>query len=454
MKPETAPTIGQAVETTTIRRIVPAQSTSGEPKTPDLWDYLAEVERTNDWDRHIIYVHRVDPTPSVPVQKCQRYFWTPDNQQIPVFDQQEMEFALLKHFGGKRFRLMVKRGAQLMCTGHIFVDAPPRSFPVPADVQPLPNSGSQITGMSTPGSEMAAIAGKAMDTVASQEKEAVSIGLQAMATAANVVKSFANGNGEGSELDRALKQAMINRLLAPPPPAPDPMDQLVKILTVVQTLNTVTGAGGGSGMPAGMVEKILNLAFEKLINPQPAGAPVSASAELMRQLPQLGTSVVEGLREFARAREAEANIVAMSRGQNLVRPAGPVAPNPQVIPPVTPSSMPAPGGNGAPTMDFVEQKLVEILAQPVSAEQAADDALAFLSPLDPRAVEMLANLGEKGLLELFTKRPILSKACSNMPRLVEFIRAFLRMYAEDLAAAHAAPPSTAPTPGGTPPLPN
>ena len=96
-------------------------------------------------------------------------------------------------------------------------------------------------------------------------------------------------------------------------------------------------------------------------------------------------------------------------------------------------------------MDFIDQKIIEILRQPVSADQAADDAMTFLGALDPNAVHQLSLLGEGGMLALFQNRPILKAATNNMPRLVEFIRAFLRMHAED-QAAEAAGSQEAPKP--------
>jgi hypothetical protein len=84
-------------------------------------------------------------------------------------------------------------------------------------------------------------------------------------------------------------------------------------------------------------------------------------------------------------------------------------------------------------MEFIEQKILEIFSQSVSATQAADDAMAFLSALDPNAVAKIASLGETGMVAMFQNRPILKQATANMPRLVEFIRAFLRMHAEDVA---------------------
>jgi len=459
VKPETAPEIGQVVQTTTTKRILAASPIATEPRTPELWEYLAEVDRTADWERHIIYVHRVDPTPSVPVQKCQQYFWCPDNQRVPICDQQEMEFALQRYFGGKKFRLMVKRGAQLITKGEIYVDAPPRSFPSPPDVTPLPNPvapmGSTL-GSST-NSDMANVANKAIDTIAGQEHHSLAIAVNALGATANMVERLAKGGGQGGDpLQQQFMAAMIARM------AEDPLEKIVKLFAVMRELNAMAGGGPAAaaaipGLPPEFAQQLLKAMFDKFMNPTPAGAPVSASAELMRQLPQLGNTVAESLAAFARAREAEASIVAMQRGQPArpVAPGAPAAPNPQVIPPAMPSLVQPPAGNGAPTMEFVERKIVEMLQQPVSAEQAADDVLAFLSPLDEgKAVEQLAMLGRDGLIKLFTTRPNLRPATANMGRLVEFIDAFLKMYAEDLAAAHAAAPPATAAPGGKPPLPN
>jgi len=85
-------------------------------------------------------------------------------------------------------------------------------------------------------------------------------------------------------------------------------------------------------------------------------------------------------------------------------------------------------------MEFLEQKIMTILQQPISASQAADEVLSFLTPLDPNIVDQLAKLNETGLVALFQNRPILKPATNNMPRLVEFIRAFLKMHAEDVAS--------------------
>ncbi len=97
-------------------------------------------------------------------------------------------------------------------------------------------------------------------------------------------------------------------------------------------------------------------------------------------------------------------------------------------------------------MEFIESKIMEIMRQPISATQAADDALTFLDATDERIAEELCKLGETGLVQLFQRRPLLTPATGNMPRLIEFIRTFIKMHAEDAAQAaiEAATPATKP----------
>ena len=83
-------------------------------------------------------------------------------------------------------------------------------------------------------------------------------------------------------------------------------------------------------------------------------------------------------------------------------------------------------------MELIEIKIVEILAEPQSAEWAAEETLNFLDRLDKSIVPQLASQGEAGLMTLFTTRPLLKPATANVPRLTEFIRAFLK-YAGDTA---------------------
>lgn len=416
VRPATESPDSSVIEKTTRTRILPVSEANDNGKTPDLWEYLRTLGAA-DWQKHMIYVYRAEPAPSVPLLKCADQFLSmPNGQRVAVADEQEVEFALLQNYGGGTFRMIVKKGPQWVTQGRIAINAPVRPITIPVDMSGQPGQGSvNVSGMS----DSAQIAGKAIDTIAGAEHQAVRIGMDALNSAANVVRTFAEGRPSGGQdpVMQQIMQSLIARALAPPP---DPLELLARMMTMMSAINPASKSNE-------MLDKVVNVAFDKLLNPTPAGAPVSASAELVRQLPQIGGQVAEGLREFRLAREAELRMMQMQRGQ----PQQPMASNPQVLP----AAPPAPGTPpGAPTMEFVEQKIIEILHQPVSAEQAADDAMAFLSALDPNAVGQIALLGETGMLALFQSKPILKQATNNMPRLVEFIRAFLKMYAEDAAA--------------------
>ena len=121
-------------------------------------------------------------------------------------------------------------------------------------------------------------------------------------------------------MDRIMALA-LERLLNPP----DPVAQFVAIFTAMKQLSPPPSAVEGSRDP--LVNKILETGLDRVLNPAPTGAPVSASAELMRQIPQIASTAADALREFRMAREAELAIVTTQRG------GPPVAPSAQVIPP-------------------------------------------------------------------------------------------------------------------------
>jgi len=441
VKPATAdnhPSTASQVVKTTTTRIVPVADS--ERRTPELWPYLESLNANpSEWDRHLIYIYRTDPSPSVPVEKCQRYITMPDGQQVSMGDEDAVTFALMQKFGGKVFRVIVKRGAERVTEGRVYIDAPPRPILV------MPDTPGQGTPRTDGTSDAAQIANKAIDTMANQEHQAFSIGVSALNAAANVVERFANkgnGGGENSMMDRIMALA-LERLLNPP----DPVAQFVAIFTAMKQLSPPPSAVEGSRDP--LVNKILETGLDRVLNPAPTGAPVSASAELMRQIPQIASTAADALREFRMAREAELAIVTTQRG------GPPVAPSAQVIPPAIPqTATAAPPANGAPTMEFIEKKIIEILHQPISASQAADETLAFLDALDDKVVPQLAALGEQGLVSLFQNRPVLRQAMSNPQRLIEFIREFLKMHSEDLAAAAAEASATGVRKPDPPPLAN
>lgn len=430
------PTNGSIVEETKRTRVIPAETVPiGTRTTPDYWEYLASLDRHPDqaeWDRHIVYIYRCDPKPSTPVDKCCRYMAMPDGTQVPLSDREEIEFSLSRRFGGRDFRFIVKRGSERITETHVFIDAPPRPI-TPAAESNGNSSNSNAYPMSEAGST-AYVAGQAMHALTNQERQSAEIGFRAMETAANVMQRFAApGSNGGDDLSRQFMQAMIARMMTPPP---DPIDTLVKLLTVTRELGGGNAASAG-GAAAPIVDRILTTALDRFVNPVPSGPPVSASAELVRQLPQVAMTAVEGLREWRAGMEAQRDTVAIARGAAAVPPAV----NKPALPaqPSQTQQAPQTQPNGVttvqpPSLEFLETKILEFLREPISVEEAAEKTLDFLVLTAPQALEQLGTLGETGLSQLFQTRAILKPATANMPRLLDFIRAFLRLHREDKEA--------------------
>jgi hypothetical protein len=433
---------GEIVETTTRRRVVPVSDSK-----PDIWETLYHLAANpHEWERHMVYIYRMEPDGTqVQVTKGKSILEMPiTRQQVPVADKDELEFALRDVSGGN-YRVLLKEGPQLKCAGQLKISGPIRPAvdiiggrPVVITPGANPNPAQSASYGVDP---TAAVASRAFDALSSQERTAAEIGFAAMRTGLDAVTKAVDLERRApaqDDLTRQLMTIMIQRMME------DPTEKLVRLLALMREMNGGTGgAGQGSGAAGSLVDKLLNAAADRLLNPAPTGAPVSATAELVRSLPSLGSHFVEGVKAYADARRSEVQIMAMSRAN----PAQPMPPSATVLPPV-----PAPP-NGAPdNMEPVERKIIEIFQQPISAHQAADEAMAFLDTLAPNgaAITPLANLGEDGLLKFFGSRPILKAATANMPRLVEFIRAFLKMHAEDVAAENGQQSSVE----VKPPLPN
>lgn len=413
MKPANgAPAAGEVVETITTRRH--SSSIPSDPADqPDYWQYVQSLS-PSDWKTHMLYLRRIEPQPPITLQRSGDGFFTmPSGVRVASGDQEELEYSISQNYGGGTFRILLKKGSQLWKAANLAIGGAPRSITIPIEQPANGTSGATVTPIA--GMDSATAIGiRAIDTIAGSEHQAVNIGLGMMNTAANVVKNFATGGGNApqDDLSRQFMQVMIARALE------DPFEKMVKFMTVMHQLNGATA--NGTGVTGDLVTRVLSSIVDRGLNGSNGAPPVNAGAELVRQLPQAIGHIAEAVREQRKLAELQ---LAAAR---VPQPARPTAGAPALAPPPAPAPT-----NGAPGMEFVENKIVEIFNRPISAEAAADEVMAFIQELDPTAIAQFAAMGEEGLLQMFGTRPNLKRTTANMPRLVEFIRAFLRMYKED-----------------------
>jgi hypothetical protein len=151
----------------------------------------------------------------------------------------------------------------------------------------------------------------------------------------------------------------------------------------------------------------------------------------VRALPGVAQYAVQGIAQWRAGVEAQRDTAAIMRGATPPPPGNGARPSPTIIPP-PPADANGEGQvmAGAPSLEFIETRIVGILKEPISAEEAGERVLEFLDTIDPSVVAQLKALGEAGLLHLFQSRPVLQPAMINLPRLQEFIRAFLKFASE------------------------
>lgn len=446
------PEIGRTVEKTTVTRVLPADSLTGERKTPDLFEYI-EALPPGDWQRHpkhTLYIYRRhgDVGAGTPLEKLFGFFPVPGQDPVPLNDREELEIVVGQKYGGGNYRLVLKKGSERISEGRISIDGPPKNTrPGILDSAEANSNGANPQ----PGAETTeSVAKTAMNIVANQESQGLQIGMAALHSAADVVQRLANPQpgapAPQSDTDLLMKQvlvAMLQKALNPP----DPLDLITKLLPL---LDRGGNSGGGGGAPNSLVEKILETGLERVLNPLPTGPVSSTGAELVRVFPQVAAYASEAVKEWRAGSEAQlqtAQIMAANQNRPALppgaqpNPARPITQATQLAPPPAPVPSEVQAMPQGPSLEFIEGKIVEILKKPISADDRADEVLSFLDLMDPSApghpgmVDQLAACSEAQLVQLFQTRPVL-RQYHDLARLQEFVRSFLK-YAKE----------TEPTPG-------
>jgi hypothetical protein len=462
--PQVAPA---ATETVIRKRTLTAAEAAPLPTgnaMPDFWEYIESLT-PSQWSDHVVYVYREDPKdsnyssePSY-VDKFAGSIEISPGVIVPTFERESIEYAIKEKHGGKAFRLICKKGPSRVAIGKCVNGAPPKYPEFNTRAHPLPNAN---------GNNSDNIAVKAMDTIANQNPALINIAIDAVSRAADIVARAQQppvhpAPSTDSELDRAFKQAMIQKLLAPPP---DPIDTFLKLK---QVLGDNGSSGGGQNA---LVDKLLNAAVDRFMNPASAAPPITGRTTLLdlgrEFIPVLGTV----MHEYRLSREADARMAEVARSMPP-QPAQNPAPLPVNItaqPAAAPAqsapqpTAPAAAAPQAPTLTFpqIEAHIAKIIANAeYPIEEAVDRVLSFLYDTDGRLVPALLNPpsidarlkpGKEGLMQLFTYEPALQPCTVNLPRLSEFLDKFIAeatLAEENEARLRAAAPAAV-APAATP----
>lgn len=403
-----------------------AELPQDERKSPDFWTLIESLTPQSwiDGDYRLAII-REDPKPSSyggmnTLEQCQGVLEVRPGVSIPLSDREDIQIGIKQKYGGRAYRLILKKGRERITEGKCINEAPPK-YPDQAQPfgGPLPNAPTETS-----------VAAKAIDAMANQQPDAVRLAMEVLRSASEIVMRQATPPASQSPatdlLDQELKRAMIQKFLAPPT---DPVETILKYKelfqppaksSVQETLELI-GALKTSGLVGGVAGKssLLDL-----------GAQV---------LPQVAQLAVTGVHEWRLGMEAAARgphpATAPAASAPIdVHPQPPAAPQPQ--PATNPGAQPMPpqNPNGAPSIDWVQSRIATIVKDiDYTVDEAVEEVLSLLYNIDPAIVTALLNPpsihpalppGEEGLLKLFQNSPPLQVVPVN-PRLTEFIKKFV-----------------------------
>lgn len=458
-------TASPIVETVSRRRTIPAADLENEKTgrtNPEFWQFLESMTEEMWAGDYMLYIMREDPKPSAyggtnTLEKCPGFMVMPNGARIRIDSREDLELAIKEKWGGKAFRLILKKGRERLTEGKCMNEAPPK-FPeansgYPA--HPLPNAATD-----------ASVASKAIDAMAAQQPDAMRLAMDILSKTSEMVMRQANPPAgaqpqtTSSLIDQTIVQTLLNRALAPPPAAQDPFELFIKFKELMQP-----PASNGVKETLELVTTLKNSGLIGL------GGGRSTLLDLGREvIPQVASTVLSGIHEWRLGVEAQVRGLELSRGMNPQPSApGPAAPAQIPAAPAAPADASAPvdgqaaaAPSGEPPFDWLAIKIVEILKEPgYTIDEAVDETLSFLyrshAPvvpllLDPPKLDERLPQGEQGLLMLFQHHPVLKQIPVN-PRLAEFIKKFVAAAKEAEAERLAATKPIDVTKGAPPNIP-
>jgi len=444
---------GPVVETVSRRRTISNEEIAAESKrtTPDFWNYLEAT--TPDQFQDVagpkglkLAIIREEPKPSnyggqnTLEQIKSGFLEVTPGVSVPVNDQEELELGIRKKYGGRAYRLILKQGHERITEAKCVNEAPPK---YPDNLPMAIPAGTPIVA----GQPDAGFANKALDAVANQNPQMMSIMLDVMTKAADIITKKETAAAapkppsEMDDLEKEFRRAMIARMLNPP----DPLAELARYKEIFQPANTVKDT----------LDLLKSIGESPFLKVGRVGGGNNWITDLATStVPVVADAVKSAVRDWRLGMEAQERGVSIARGVGsnpppgeitvLPPPQNPVAQNTfQQAPAVQQAPVPAAPASPdpmLPPMEFIEQKIVEMLQRNESVDDTVDLVLDWLNVTNERLVPLLMDPpkldprlkpGEQGLLQLFQFEPILRQVPVN-PRLVEFIKKFIAKAKADL----------------------
>lgn len=383
---------------TTETEVINTTKAENDKRPPDFWEYI-EALRPEECSRHIIYVYRwLDNGDLAGSTKV--------NVPIDIFGLKEI-------VGGGSFRLILKNGPQI-CRRleKCIIEGRPKSIGDETHNAPAnSNGGADNNAVNRLCNLLEAmiVERNGGGTMAEAMRGALALQADGFKSVVTNVREMNPAPGGGNNPFSDPVQFMNLLTMCKTLFAPAPANGVKDILDLVGALKQAGFVSGGDNGKVSLVQEALRLA------------------------PQVLGQIGQGLHEFAEAKKAEANAMAIAHGGRAAIPvaANPLPPANGVAPPtpISPAPPAAPGGTVDPRhlIQWIESKIADlVMDESLSASEAANEALAFLQTAAPEIMKQLLDAGEAGIFHVFNSEPALQRVPKN-PRLTEFIKKFLEL---------------------------
>ena len=409
------PAAGETVKETKYTEVIPASEPGERIRLPELWDFVETLSPTTDLS---------NPDYQFTIYRGMKSQKSDEKEWLGKFHERMTREKIQSMFGGGVFNVWLKlrvgkgNALELKYNEDLKIGGEPRAAAA---------AGGGISSASIandPLSRLIDLMDRRLAQMEAKLETATGSG-----AAVEAVRQAMTLNGQVFSAAMPAVTGALQSIAQPHAGAPNPMDELNR-----QLMTAVIGKILNPADPIETFTKMM-LAMKGVPGFAGGGDKTGIALELVRQVPQVASTLVQGIQAWQMAEEARARQAAILRGGSPAIPITPHAPAPPNVIPM-PAAPPAAGDGPPPAppvqievpqmpIETLEQLLCNIIADPSNTvEEAATEACALIERSMPGMTDRMIAQGEEFLLGLFQNRPVLQQV-ANHPRLPEFVKKFI-----------------------------
>lgn len=400
------------ITSTVVKETLPARDGAypEEFYNRDFWEVIHSLT-PEQWAFHLVRVYRCD-------ERWEKGGAPEENK----FTEDFTEDTIREKWGGGRYKLWLygppKSCKLVMPPERLQLDGQPHALngstsyyrPPDAPAAPTNSNGRSSTDILLEAMLAEMRESRGGNMIQDAMKTSLEIMGTAYKSAAAVIVAPRTESGGGDDIEKQLRQAMLNKFLNPPDPT-ESLKGIIAMVTAVTTTAKELGLGGGGGKP-------------------------DILGSLIDKLPQVIEKAVGGMHEYRLASEAQRDslqIQAQTRVIDIPANQPPTQsvptqaatqPQPATTSPAAQPAKPEVVEIKGPSDEWVLLKLVDIIEK---TDDTGEEVCQFLHYNAPSVLKQVSAMSRDNILALFAQHPILARVSTHarLPVLIDEILAAL-----------------------------